>query len=177
MMKRIGMVLLAAVVMLGVMGSWAMAQYPSSPDYKAQLEAALGGAIVGVQRTTKLPSSSLTQVVNFTVNRGGGRTEVVPVEVVIVKSGTGYVVQSMYIVRTSAAMATQRATQLPAPSAETMGGGGGGGGTGTTTTRTPSASDECKKKCFTNPTSGPIDWAKAQACYWACMLGVPNLFK
>lgn len=174
-MKRIRIMFLAVVVMLGVMGSWAVAQRPSLTDYKTQLEAALGGTIVGVQRTTKLPSSSLTQVVNFTVNRGGGRTEVVPVEVVIVKSGTGYVVQSMYIVRTSAAMATQRATQLPAPSAETM--GGGGGGTGTTTTRTPSASDECKKKCFTNPTSGPIDWAKAQACYWACMLGVPNLLK
>lgn len=170
-MKRTGIMVLSIVVMLGAMASWSAAQ-----DYKAQLEAALGGTIVGVQRTTTLPSSSLTQVVNFTVNRGGGRTEVVPVEVVIVKSGTGYVVQSIYIVKTSAAMATQRATQLPTPSVETMGGGGGGTGTGTTT-RTPSASDECKKKCFTNPTGGPIDWAKAQACYWACLLGVPNIFK
>ncbi len=175
-MKRIGIVSLSVIVMLGAMASWAAAQYPSSAEYKAQLEAALGGTIVGVQRTTKFPPSSMTQVVNFTVNRGGGRTEVVPVEVVVVKSGTGYAVQSMYIVKTSAAMATQRATQLPAPSAETMGGGGGGTGTGTTT-RTPSASDECKKKCFTNPTGGPIDWFKAQACYFSCMLGVPNILK
>ncbi len=174
-MKRIRIMALSVIMILGAMASRAAAQYPSSPDYKAQLEAALGGTIVGIQRTTKLPSSSLTQIVNFTVNRGGGRTEVVPVEVVIVKSGTGYVVQGMYIVKTSAAMATQRATQLPTPSAESM--GGGGGGTGTTTTRTPSASDECKKKCFTNPPSGPIDWAKAQACYWACLLGVPNILK
>jgi len=174
-MKRTGIVVLSGIVMLGAMASWAAAQYPSSPDYKAQLEAALGGTIVGVQRTTKFPPSSMTQVVNFTVNRGGGRTEVVPVEVVVVKSGTGYAIQSMYIVKTSAAMATQRATQLPTPSAESM--GGGGGGTGTTTTRTPSASDECKKKCFTSTTGGPIDWVKAQACYFACLLGVPNILK
>lgn len=173
-MKRAGIVVLSGIVMLGAMASWAAAQYPSSQEYKAQLEAALGGTIVGVQRTTKFPPSSMTQVVNFTVNRGGGRTEVVPVEVVVVKSGTGYAVQSMYIVKTSAAMATQRATQLPAPRAETMGGGGGGTGT---TTRTPSASDECKKKCFTNPTGDPIDWVKAQACFFACLLGVPNILK
>ena len=176
-MKRTGIVVLSGIVMLGAMASWALAQKPSSPDYKAQLEAALGGAIVGVQRTANFPPSSMTQVVNFTVNRGGGRTEVVPVEVVVVKSGTGYAIQSMYIVKTSAAMATQRATQLPAPSAETMGGGGSGTGTGTTTTRTPSAIDECRKKCFTSTTGGPIDWVKAQACYFACLLGVPNILK
>ena len=172
MNRRISLFLVMIVV--GTLAYGAPVPNPVASDYKAQLEAALGGTIVGVQRTTKFPPSSMTQVVNFTVNRGGGRTEVVPVEVVVVKSGTGYAVQSMYIVKTSAAMANQRATQLPAPSPETMGGGGGGTGT---TTRTPSASDECKKKCFTNPTGGPIDWVKAQACYFACLLGVPNILK
>ncbi len=170
-MKRIGIVLLGVGAMIGAMGSWAMAQ----PSYRSQLETALGGTIVGVQRTTKFPPSSLTQVVDFTVNHGGGRTEVLPVEVVIVKSGTGYAVQRMSLLKTSTAMmATQRAASLPTPSAETMGGGGSGGGTGTTTRPSTSTSDECKKKCFTNPTGGPIDWVKATACYLACLLGVPN---
>jgi hypothetical protein len=175
-MKRAALGLLAWIILTGGTIPPATARKTEMSTYKAQLEAALGGTIVGVQRTTKFPPSSLTQVVKFTVNRGGGRTEVVPVEVVVVKSVAGFAVQSMYIVMASAAMATQRATQLPAPSAETMGGGGGGGGTGTTT-RTPSASDECKKKCFMNPTGGPIDWTKAMACYFACLLGVPNLLK
>jgi hypothetical protein len=172
MMKKMGMVLLAAAFMFGAMASWAMAQKPSMADYKTQLEAALGGKIIAVQMNNRYPATSLTQAVNITVSREGGRTDVVPVQIVFIKAGGGYAVQSMYVLNTSPAMATQRATQLPAPSAETSG-GGGGGGTGTSS-RTSSPSTDCRTKCFTNPTGGPIDWVKAAACYLACLMGLPS---
>jgi hypothetical protein len=126
--------------------------------------------IVGIQRTTRYPGSSLTQVLNFMVNRGGGRTEAVPVEIIFVKSGGGYTVQSMFIVKASAVMAnTQRATQLPVPE---PGGRGGGGGTGTNPPA-PSKSDQCKNKCFPTAHGTPIEIAQAGACYFACLLGLP----
>jgi hypothetical protein len=172
--KKLAIWSLAGLVMLGAMGPRVMAQKVSLTDYKTQLEAALGGKIVGVQKTTRYPASSLTQVLNFTVDRGGGRTDVVPVQVVFVKSGDGYAVQSMYVISTSSAMAIQRTTQLPKPEPTTP--TGSGGGTGTTT---PSSSkpEQCKDECFKNPMGSPIDWAKAAACYYACLLGLPFVFK
>lgn len=124
-MKRIGIVSLSVVMMLSAIASWAVAQKASPPDYKAQLEAALGGKIIAVQKTTRYPASSLTQVLNFTVDRGAGRTEVVPVQVVSVKVGDSYVVNSMSVTSTSSAMAVQRQTTLPVPE---PGAGGSGGG-------------------------------------------------
>jgi hypothetical protein len=167
--------ILAGMMMLVAMGAWLMAQKVSLTDYKTQLEAALGGKIIAVQMNTRYPATSLTQAVNITVSREGGRTDVVPVQIVFIKSGTGYAVQSMYVLNTSPAMANQRATQLPTPSAETSG-GGGGGGTGTSS-RTSSPSTDCRTKCFTNPTGGPIDWVKAAACYVACLVGLPSPIK
>ena len=174
-MKRITIGFLAGALLLGVMAPWAMAQRVSLTDDKTQLEAALGGKILAVQMNNRYPATSLTQAVNFTVSREGGRTDVVPVQFVFIKSGTGYAVQSMYVLNTSPAMATQRATQLPTPSAETSG-GGGGGGTGTSS-RTPSPGTDCRTKCFTNPTGGPIDWIKAAACFAACIVGLPSPIK
>lgn len=171
-MKKIGIVFVATVVMLGALVSWAAAQKAPLSDYKAQLEAALGGKIIAVQKTTRYPASSLTQVLNFTVDRGGGRTDVVPVEVVFIKSGGGYVVNSMYVVNTSAAMmATQRAAQLPVPEPSGRG-GGGGGGTGTNPPA-PSKSEQCKNQCFPTAHSAPLEIAQAGACYFACLLGLP----
>lgn len=171
-MKKIGIGILAGFVMFGAMASWAMAQ-GTSASYKSQLETALGGKIIAMQKTTRYPASSLTQVLNFTVDRGAGRTEVVPVQIVFVKAGTGYVVQSLYVLNTSPAMAATRATQLPLPEPGT----GGGGGSGTTSTQPTRTADPCKTKCFTNPTGGPIDWVKAAACYMACLLGLPTPVK
>ena len=95
-MKKITIWSMAGLIMLWAMGPWVMAQKVSLTDYKTQLEAALGEMIIAVQKTTRYPASSLTQVFNFTVDRGAGRTEVVPVQVVFVKSEGGYTVQSMY---------------------------------------------------------------------------------
>lgn len=168
-MKRIGIMFLTGIVIIGAVASWALAQKAAPTSYKTQLEAALGGTIVAVARTTQYPPSSLTQALNFTVDRGAGRTEVVPVQVVLVKSGTGYVVQSMYIVKTSAAMAVQRTTQLPKPE---PGVGGGGGGTGTTTDR-PNRFEQCIAECYGNAVSTSTDWARKTLCYYACLLGLP----
>ena len=170
-MKRIGIMFLASMVMIGTVASWAMAQKPSMADYKTQLEAALGGKIIAVQKTTRSPASSLTQVFNFTVDRGAGRTDVVPVEVVFIKAEGGYVVKSMYVVNTSTAMmATRRATQLPTPGPTS--GGGGGGGTGTNPPA-PSRSEQCKNQCFPTAHGTPLEIAQAGACYFACLLGLP----
>jgi hypothetical protein len=169
-MKRIGIMFLAGAMLLGAMASYALAQKTSLTDYKAQLEAALGGKIITVQKTTRTPASSLTQVLNFTVDRGAGRTEVVPVQVVFVKSGGGYAVQSMYVISTSSALAVRRMTQLPAPGPTS--GGGGGGGTGTN----PPALNrvkQCNDMCFADFAGGVVDFARAEACYFACLLGLP----
>jgi len=174
-MKKIAIWSLAGLLMLGGMGSWAMSQKTSVTDYKAQLEAALGGKIISVQKTTRYPASSLTQALNFTVDRGAGRTEVVPVQVVFVKSGTGYAVDSMYVLKPSAAMATtQRATQLPVPGPSSRGGGGGGTGTNPPA---PSKSEQCKNECFPTASGTPLELAAAGACYFACLLGLPRLPK
>jgi hypothetical protein len=176
-MKKIRIGIFAGLVMFGAMASWASAQKATAINYKAQLEAALGGKIIVVQTNPHYPVGSLTQAVNLTVSREGGRTDIVPVQIVFVKASGGYAVQSMYVLNTSPAMAAQRATQLPTPSAETMG-GGGGTGTGTGTSSRPSSSStDCRTKCFTNPTGGPIDWVKASACYLACLLGLPSPLK
>jgi hypothetical protein len=169
-MKRIGIMVLSVVVMLGALASGAAAQKTFPLDYRAQLEAALGGKIIAVQRNAHYPATSLTQAVDLTVARADGRTDVVPVQIVFVKASGGYVVQSMYILNTSPLMANQRATQLPTPSAGTMGGGGGGTGTSSPTS---TQTDECKTKCFSSAGGGPIDWVKAAACYLACRLGLP----
>ncbi len=168
-MKKIGIGILAGFVMLGAMAPWAAAQKPSQSDYKARLEAALGGKIIAVQRNSHYPATSLTQAVNLTVSRPDGRTDVVTVQIVCVKSSGGYAAQSMYVLNTSAAMAVTRATQLPLPEPGT---GGGGGGTGSTAPA-PVRTDECKEKCFTSSGGGPIDFVKAAACYLACKLGLP----
>ena len=55
-MKRIGIVVLSVVVMFGAMASWAVAQKTLTPDYRAQLEAALGGKILAVQKTMRYPA-------------------------------------------------------------------------------------------------------------------------
>jgi hypothetical protein len=169
-MKRIGIVVLSVVVMFGAMASWAVAQKPSMPEYKAQLEAALGGKILAVQKTTRYPAGSLTQILNFTVDRGAGRTEIVPVQVVFVKVGDSYIVQSMSLISQSSAMAIQRTTQLPKP--EPGVGGGGGGGTGTNTSA-PGKFQQCMDTCFTGRSATLLDLARAEACFFACMLGLP----
>ena len=170
-MKRIGIVVLSVVVMFGAMASWAVAQKPSMPEYKAQLEAALGGKILAVQKTMRYPVSSLTQVLNFTVERVGGRTEIVPVQVVFVKVGDSYIVQSMSLISQSSALAIQRTTQLPKPEPG-VGGGGGGGGTGTNAPA-PSRFQQCMDTCFAGRNATLLDLARAEACFFACMLGLP----
>jgi hypothetical protein len=171
-MKSIGVCVLTGIVMLGAMVSWASAQKAPMSDYKAQLEAALGGKIIAVQRNSVYPATSLTQAVNLTVARPDGRTDVVPVQIVFVKSGGGYAAESMYVLNTSAAMAARRAAQLPVPGPGGGSGGGGGGGTGTTAP-TMSKADQCKAKCFPAASEAPLDLVKAAACYMACMLGLP----
>ncbi|MBP1770458.1 MAG: hypothetical protein H6P96_1076 [Candidatus Aminicenantes bacterium] len=170
-MKRIGIVVLSVVAMLSVTAFWAAAQKPSAPDYKAQLEAALGGKILAVQKTMRYPVSSLTQVLNFTVERVGGRTEIVPVQVVFVKVGDSYIVQSMSLISQSSALAIQRTTQLPKPEPG-VGGGGGGGGTGTNAPA-PSRFQQCMDTCFAGRNATLLDLARAEACFFACMLGLP----
>lgn len=169
-MKRIGIAVLSVVVMFGVMASWAVAQKTSTPEYRAQLEAALGGKILAVQKTMRYPAGSLTQILNFTVDRGAGRTEIVPVQVVFVKVGDSYIVQSMSLISQSPAMAIQRTTQLPTP--QPGGGGGGGGGTGTNTPA-PSKFQQCMDTCFAGRSATLLDLARAEACFFACMLGLP----
>jgi hypothetical protein len=174
-MKRIGIVFLVAVVMLGAMASSVMAQKAPLTDYRAQLEAALGGKIIAVQPNPLYPANSLTQAVNFTVSREGGRTEVVTVVIVFVKIGGGYAVQSMHVLDTSGTKSARRqAAQLPTP--EPGAGGGGGGGTGTNAPA-PGKSDQCKNKCFPAASEAPLDLVRAAACYMACMLGLPILVK
>ena len=169
-MKKITIWSMAGLIMLWAMGPLVMAQKVSLTDYKTQLEAALGGKIIAVQKTTRYPASSLTQVFNFTVDRGAGRTEIVPVQVVFVKSEGGYAVQSMYVISTSSAMAVRKMTQLPTP--EPTSSGGGGGGTGTNPPA-PSRSEQCKNQCFPTAHSTPLEIAQAGACYFACLLGLP----
>jgi len=173
-MKKSVIVPLALVTALVTVASWALAQKPSSPDYKAQIEAALGGKLLSVQKTTRYPASSLTQVLNFTVDRGGGRTEIVPVQVVFVKVGDSYVVNSMSVASTSSAMAIQRQTTLPVPEP----GAGGGGGTGGTTTTQLSKAEQCKNECTSKLSgTGPLDIAKYAACFFCCMYGLPFMPK
>jgi hypothetical protein len=169
-MTRYGIAIAAGILMIGAMASGAGAQKAPMTDYKAQLEAALGGKIIAVQRNSVYPATSLTQAVNLTVARPDGRTDVVPVQIVFVKSGGGYAAESMYVLNTSAAMAARRAAQLPVPGPG--GGSGGGGGTGTTAPTTSKA-DQCKAKCFPAASEAPLDLVKAAACYMACMLGLP----
>ncbi len=171
-MKKTGIFSLAVIIMLGATTPRAVAQKTSLTDFKAQMEAALGGKIIAVQRNSHYPSSSLTQAVNLTVARPNGRTDVVTVQIVFVKAGGGYAAQSMYVLNTSAAMAVNRAAQLPLP--EPGGGSGGGGGTGSTAPASP-GTDRCKELCFADSGGGPIDFIKAAACYLACKYGLPIL--
>jgi hypothetical protein len=165
-MKRIGIVFLVVVVTFGAMASSVMAQKAPMTDYKAQLEAALGGKIIAVQPNPLYPANSLTQAANLTV---------VTVVIVFVKIGGGYAVQSMHVLDTSGTKSARRqAAQLPTP--EPGAGGGGGGGTGTNAPA-PSKSDQCKNKCFPAASEAPLDLVRAAACYMACMLGLPILVK
>jgi hypothetical protein len=172
MNKRISLFL--AMIVVGALAYGAPVPNPVASDYKAQMEAALGGKILAVQKTTRYPASSLTQVLNFTVDRGGGRTEIVPVQVVFVKVGDSYVVNSMSVASTSSAMAIQRQTTLPVPEP----GAGGGGGTGGTTTTQLSKAEQCKNECTSKLSgTGPLDIAKYAACFFCCMYGLPFMPK